>query len=123
MLKSRLVISMTRDDLIDISEIGIFYAYLALGNSITFFNGLANIELSMDLDSEMYIIKSRNHNFLEVRPLEFTNQLTPGGILSIMNCLKEKPSTLSPKDHNRSEWDDIKVIVAGSLALNRKDWR
>lgn len=114
---------MTEQELLDISEIGVFYTYLALGNSITFFNGLANLELTMDLDSEQYVIKSRNHNFLEVRPLEFTNQLTPGGILAIMDYLKDQPSTLSPKDHNRSQWDDIKIIVAGNLALNKKDWR
>lgn len=110
---------MTKEDLFDIGEIGIFYQYLALGNTITFNNGLTDLELSMNTKSDLMTVVAKNLSYPEFGPMPYDNMLYVGNILGIIDRLKEQPSKYNKEDN---KWNEIKFYVASTICLNKYNY-
>lgn len=113
---------MYKHELFAMNDISIFYQYLALGNKITFNNGLADFELTMSA-GPYYRVFVRKMNYPEFEPYVYDDMLYVGNILGIIDYLKHQPSTINPtlKEHNR--WLEIKCFVAGALCLNKYNYK
>ena len=110
---------MTKEDLFNIGEIGIFYQYLALGNTITFNNGLTDLELSMNTKSDLMPIVAKNLSYPGFEPMPYDNMLYVGNISGIIDRLKEQPSKLNKEDN---KWNEIKCYVASTVCLNKYNY-
>lgn len=113
--------SLTKDEWLELTDISIFYQYLALGKTITFNNGIADLELKMDLESPFLPIYSKNLNYPDLKPLGYDDMLYLGNILGIIDYLKKQPSTINPKTD--SLWDEIKFNVTSTKLLNKYNKR
>lgn len=109
----------TKDDLIDIEEVSIFYQYLYLGMTITFNNGLTNLTLTMD---ENFYTKCVNENFPDLPPSNFTDMLTLPYILGVIEILKESKATEFP-DTFANRWEEIRTITLAQVGLNKANRR
>lgn len=97
----------------DISDISIFYKYLYLGNTITFFNGLTDLTLSMDEKLNIY---SKNETFPSVPPMLYNDMLFVPSVLGIISELKLMPAKEIKSLDNY--WEEIKDTVAMNSVLN-----
>lgn len=112
---------LTKDEWLEIANISIFYQYLALGKTITFNNGLADLELKMDLENPLLTIYAKNLNYPDLEPFLYDDMLYLGNILGIIEYLKKQPSTINPETDNL--WNEIKINVASTNMLTKYNRR
>lgn len=108
---------MNKEELLAMNDISTFYQYLALGNTITFNNGLADFELTMT-KSPYFRVLARNMNYPEFEPYPYDDMLYVGNILGIIDYLKHQPSTINPHLKEDNMWQEIKTLVATTICLN-----
>lgn len=113
---------MNKDDLFLMSDISIFYQYLALGNRITFNNGLADFELTMS-KGPYYRVLVKNLNYPEFEPYVYDDMLFVGNILGIIDYLKKQPSKLNPSVKEDNMWNEIKCYVSATILLNKINYK
>ena len=109
----------TKDDLIDIEEVSIFYQYLYLGMAITFNNGLTNLTLTMD---DNFCTKCVNENFPDLPPSNFTDMLTLPYVLGVINILKGSNAVEFPNTFG-NRWEEIRSITLTQVGLNKANIR
>lgn len=113
---------MNKEELLAMSDISIFYQYLALGNTITFNNGLADFELTMSA-SPYFRVLARNMNYPEFEPYVYDDMLYVGNILGIIDYLKHQPSTINSHLKEDNRWNEIKTIVGMTVCLNEFNYK
>ena len=113
---------MTKSELFAMSDISIFYQYLALGKTITFNNTLANFELTMT-PGPYYRVFAKNMNYPEFEPYPYDDMLSVGNILGIIDYLKHQPSTINPHLKEDNLWQEIKTFVWSTVCLNKANYK
>lgn len=104
----------TKQDLQEIKEISTLITYLFIdeNNSITFNNGVADLQVNMN---ENFTFKCINLNFPQLGANDFTEQFTITYILGVIDVLKETPPVCNSFT---SRWDEIKTEVGITNTLN-----
>ena len=106
---------MTKQDLLSFSDIAKLYQYLALGQTIEFNNGLANIVLSMDSN---FNVNYRSLDYPEVPEQSYNDMLFPSQLLGIIDILKNTQS-----EDGDTKWNKINTYVAATVCLNMHNLR
>lgn len=109
----------TKDILLAIEDVAIFYQYLYIGNKITFNNGLTDLTLSM---GENLCTKCKNERFPDLPPSDFTDMLTLPYILGVIDILKESKAVEFPTSF-ANRWEEIRTLTTEDVVLNRCNHR
>lgn len=106
----------TRDTLIEIADVAIFYQYLYMDENhrITFNNDLTDLTLSMNNNLR---VMCKNERFPDVPLADFSEMLTLSYILAVIDRLKDMPAVEFPSCF-KNRWEEIKTITQTNMALN-----
>lgn len=105
----------TLDKLRDIENSTIIYQYLYMNpeHKITFFNGVVNVEISMD---DKFNIIAKTDIFPDLPPKDFNSMFSLQYIMRLIENLKNTPSKV---EYFKNYWDEIYSITSANLGLNR----
>lgn len=108
----------SKETLLEFNDIAIFFQYLYIDekNRITFDNGLTNLTLRM---TDNLSIMCKNESFTDLPETDFSSELHPYNVLSIIDILKVQPPIEHP-NHFNNRWEEIKNITQINLSLNIK---
>lgn len=107
----------TKDTLLALNELSVLYQYLYMSeeHSITFNNGITDLEIHM---TETLSVMCKNLRFPELPEMNWTENFTPANCMGIISRLKEMPAE-EYKESFENRWEEVKTIALHTLALNR----
>lgn len=111
----------TVDTLFELEEIPILLQYLYMDevNKVTVDNRLTKLEIRM---TERCHFLAKNLSFPDVQELDYTEMMTVGSMLAIIDQLKKVPPVEFPTCF-ANRWEEIKAITNTNVAQNKMNQR
>ena len=109
----------TKDVLVDVFEdikILCQYLYMSDTNKIKIRNSIG-VPLELYMDDNLRIL-CKNLNFPDVPPMDYSSEMHPDGLWSVIECLKEEPPEEIKNGRFDNRWEEIKNICRSNVALN-----